>query len=52
MPEFTSVEIDEPEDWVIAESIMKKHSPERLQYNGGHSPEWKIGDRKKEGFDG
>ena len=33
MPEFTSVEIDEPEDWVIAESIMKKHSPERLQYN-------------------
>ena len=37
MPEFTSVEIDEPDDWIIAESIMKKHSPERL-----------VGDGKKE----
>ena len=24
MTEFTSVEIDEPEDWIIAESLMKK----------------------------
>ncbi len=30
MPEFTSVEIDEPDDWIIAESIMRRHSPERL----------------------
>ncbi len=25
MPEYTSIEIDEPEDWVVAESIMKEH---------------------------
>ena len=24
MPEYTSLEIDEPEDWNIAESIMKR----------------------------
>lgn len=25
MPEFTAVEIDEEEDWIIAESLMRKH---------------------------
>lgn len=25
MPEFTAVEIDEPDDWMIAESLMRKH---------------------------
>ncbi|WP_313098786.1 cytidylyltransferase domain-containing protein [Epilithonimonas sp.] len=25
MPEFTSFEIDEPDDWVIAEQLMKRH---------------------------
>lgn len=25
MPEYTSIEIDEPEDWYMAESIMKEH---------------------------
>lgn len=25
MPEFTSVEIDEPDDWIILENLMKKH---------------------------
>lgn len=25
MPEFTSIELDENEDWIIAESLMKKH---------------------------
>lgn len=25
MPEFTAFEIDEPDDWVIAEQLMKKH---------------------------
>ena len=25
MPEYTSIEIDEPDDWVIAEHLMKKH---------------------------
>jgi N-acylneuraminate cytidylyltransferase len=27
MPEYTAVEIDEPEDWMIAEKIHKKHTP-------------------------
>ncbi len=35
MPEFTSVEIDEPDDWVIAESIMRKNSPERIKLSEG-----------------
>ena len=26
MPEYTSVEIDEIEDWIVAESIMKKYN--------------------------
>ncbi len=52
MPEFTSVEIDEPEDWVIAESIMKKHTPERLRYNGRHCDEQEPGSRNKEGIHG
>jgi len=26
MPEYTAVEIDEPEDWVILENLMKKHT--------------------------
>jgi N-acylneuraminate cytidylyltransferase len=25
MPEYTSVELDEPDDWIIAEHIMRKH---------------------------
>ncbi len=25
MPEFTAIEIDEPDDWTIAESLMRKH---------------------------
>ncbi|HAJ34024.1 MAG TPA: acylneuraminate cytidylyltransferase [Candidatus Atribacteria bacterium] len=25
MPEFTSIELDEPDDWIIAEMFMKKH---------------------------
>ena len=25
MPEYSSIEIDEPEDWIIAESVMKKN---------------------------
>ena len=27
MPEFTSYEIDEPEDWIIVESLLKKTNP-------------------------
>ena len=30
MPEFTAVEIDEPDDWIVAEAVMRRHSPERL----------------------
>jgi CMP-N-acetylneuraminic acid synthetase len=26
MPEYSAVEIDEPEDWLIAEKIHKKHT--------------------------
>ena len=25
MPEYTGIEIDEPDDWIIAENLMKKH---------------------------
>ena len=25
MPEFTSLEIDEPDEWIIAEILMKRH---------------------------
>jgi len=25
MPEFTAIDIDEPEDWIIAENSMRKH---------------------------
>lgn len=25
MPEFTSIELDEPDDWIIAEALMKKY---------------------------
>jgi CMP-N-acetylneuraminic acid synthetase len=25
MPEYSAVEIDEPEDWLIAEKIHRKH---------------------------
>lgn len=31
MPEYTSVEIDEPEDWIVAESLMRKHAPNAVQ---------------------
>ncbi len=30
MPEFTSVEIDEPDDWIVAETVMRRNEPERL----------------------
>ena len=31
MPEYTSVEIDEPEDWIVAESLMRKHASNNIQ---------------------
>jgi len=33
MPEFTSIELDEPEDWIIAEMFMKKHimNPKKIK---------------------
>jgi N-acylneuraminate cytidylyltransferase len=31
MPEYTGIEIDEPTDWELAETLFKKHQPERLR---------------------
>ena len=33
MPEFTSIELDEPDDWIIAEMFMKKHiiNPKKIK---------------------
>ena len=36
MPEYTSVEIDEPDDWIILERLMKRHYPEALSEDGFH----------------
>lgn len=35
MPEYTSFEIDEPDDWIVMESLMRKHvlSKSKLQYS-------------------
>ena len=30
MPEYSSVEIDEPDDWIVAEAVMRRNSPERI----------------------
>ena len=31
MPEYTGIEIDEPEDWIIIENLMKNHLTKKLQ---------------------
>lgn len=33
MPEYTATEIDEPEDWIILESIKKRHSIKTINNN-------------------
>ena len=33
MPEYTFLEIDEPEDWNIAESIMKRNLQRNINLN-------------------
>jgi YrbI family 3-deoxy-D-manno-octulosonate 8-phosphate phosphatase len=46
MPEFTAFEIDEPDDWVIAEQLMKKHvlgsADEALQTQYTNQPQIKL----------
>ena len=38
MPEFTSVEIDEPDDWIVAEAVMRRNSPERIVHEATGEP--------------
>lgn len=33
MPEYTSFEIDEPDDWTISESLMRKYNFDLLKFN-------------------
>lgn len=33
MPEYTATEIDEPDDWTILESLMKRHVLSKCQYS-------------------
>lgn len=33
MPEYTAIELDEPEDWVASEVLMKEHQSHRLNPN-------------------
>jgi len=35
MPDYTSIEIDEPGDWTLLENLMRKHQPARI---AGQSP--------------
>ncbi|MBQ0127773.1 MAG: acylneuraminate cytidylyltransferase [Bacteroidales bacterium] len=30
MPEYTAIEIDEPDDWFMLEKLMRRHCPDRL----------------------
>ena len=38
MPEFTAVELDEPDDWIVAEMLMRKH----IFKSGQNTPKIKL----------